>query len=147
MRPADFALYDTLNCAATAIDEAESGRLAPAPTGPRMADAAWQAAVSASCGAFPAGSDAGKALSILTGAADPVHAGEPGRALLWNALHAASPAILLAMAGDTRGTAMLLDGLDTAASMLAPELRDAMKAVADAIGLLAMTAVTALCNP
>ena len=85
------ALYDTLNCAAMAVDEAESGR-------PGLAEAAWLEAGIAATGAFPPGSAGASALGMILDAASPARNG--GRAGLYRALDCVSFAVLVAGDGD-----------------------------------------------
>jgi hypothetical protein len=81
-----IALYDFLRCAALAADEADAGRIPDAET-------AWQEASFAASGLFAPGSDAHAAVSVILDAASPACGGR-GRAALWNALNAASLAVL-----------------------------------------------------
>lgn len=116
MTPADFRLYDFLDLAARAIDEAESGRR-------DFAAHAWQKAREAADALYPPGSDGDRAAGVVLLASRPDAASE-GRALLWNALDAAAEAALAGMEGRPHGqewlTAYLL------ASRLEPGTRAAM---------------------
>jgi len=119
---ASFALYDTLCCCATAVDEAESEQAARAET-------AWLEACMAAIGLFPAGSAADAAVGVLLAACQPASSRRPGHAALWNALDAASCAVLPAMAGDADCTRMLLPGAYAAAAVTAPDLRAALTVI------------------
>lgn len=130
-----FGFYDTLNCAATAVNEDGSGR-------PAQAQAAWEAASTSARDLFPSGTDTPGAIAAILAAARP-SGSLLGKADLWNALNAAALAVLPAMAGDAPETALLLNDLDAATRALSPELRDAMTVIAFEIGMLAMAGVTA----
>ena len=77
-------LYDFLNLAAAAVDEAEYGRFA-------FADLTWQEAAAAAGGMT---GDARKAAEAILTATGPDR-GMTGRADLWNALDAAATAVLV----------------------------------------------------
>ena len=132
MIPADFALYDALQCAAIAVDEAGSGRMAKAAE-------AWNEAVTASVRAFPQGTPADDALGVLTGACDPDRGGGAWRADLWRALDAASLAALTAMDGDVAATGVLVSAALDAAVPLPDEKRAAVSVTLGEIRRIART--------
>lgn len=101
-----FQLYDTLNCLAESL----LGE-------PSRAEHAWFEAAFSAYGLYPAGSDPDVALHRLITAAQPPRTG-PERAWLWNALNAASLAVLPAMAGNREETAEALADAGRAVSML-----------------------------
>lgn len=117
----DFALYDVLNCAATAVDEAESGR-------PALAEAAWLAAGKAASGLFPSPSPENTAIRVIIEASRPDR-GPEGRAGLWNALDAASMAVLAAMDGRRELLGTILPSAHAAARQLTPAWQVAMTVI------------------
>lgn len=82
-------LYDFLNLAATAVDEAEYGRFA-------FADLTWAEAAAAADSMTGPARDAAEVILAATGPAAAPH----GRADLWNALDAAATAVLALTAGQ-----------------------------------------------
>lgn len=110
MNAASFRLYDSLHCAAAAVEESAAGRIAAAET-------AWLEALLCASGLFPAGSDLQRALGVIVEAARPAASG-PARALLRNALDAASWAVLAAMTGDAAGTSIRLRDVHAAIALL-----------------------------
>jgi len=117
------ALYDALNCAALAVDEAGSGRPAKAMT-------AWLEALTAAGRAFDPGPEA-RALAGIIACAAPSNAGELWRADPWRALDTASLAALIAEDGDTDlADATLMDASGLAAHL---PCRDALAAILTAI--------------
>jgi hypothetical protein len=123
--PASFRLYDTLNCCAVAVDEAEHGRAAAAVT-------AWLAARDAASAMAAPDSALAHALGLVLAAAGPSRAGEPWRPELWRVLEAASLACLItADDRETAGTA-LLDASGHAAGLpCAPAVRVVLTAIWD----------------
>lgn len=124
-----FRLYDTLNCCAIAIDESESGCPGPAET-------AWLEASVTSADLFPPDSTSSGAIGVIIDASAPGRTGEY-RAWLWNALDAASIAVLPAMEGDRETTALVLPDAEAATALLPPDLRDAMTVILGEIRAMA----------
>jgi hypothetical protein len=138
MTPSDSRLYDVLNLAAAAISRTCLGC-------PVDADAAWLQACNASDGLFPPGSAENDAVSVILCAAIPGREGSAERSLLFNALDAAAVAVLPAEAGDPDSTVIALRDATTAACMdgLPAQWQDALKVLADAIEVIAVTGATA----
>jgi hypothetical protein len=91
MTPADFRVYDVLNCCATAVSEAAASHRAKAM-------AAWIAAGEA---ASAMSGPVSAALGVIVTASAPSRASDPRRPALQRALDAASVAALLVRNGDT----------------------------------------------
>jgi hypothetical protein len=121
VKASDFRLYDVLNCAATAVDEAESGR-------PAVAGAAWTAATDAASGLFPVNSPASNAISVILAASRPGRQPE-GRAALWTALDAAALAILTAMGGQEDALAEVLPDAHAATRRVTPSCEVALSRI------------------
>lgn len=135
MTAESFRLYDTLNCAATAVDEAESGRRDRAET-------AWQEARKAAAGLFAEDGILSGALAEVLAAAAPEREGEY-RGWLWNALSAVSLAVLPAMEGDPATTALCMLDADEAVLLLPADLRDALSVILGVVRAMAGMEVAA----
>jgi hypothetical protein len=132
MNPA--ALYDTLNCAALAVDEAGNGRMGPAM-------AAWMDSRTAAAGAFPPCTPLSHALTAVVSASGPSLADDPERGALWRALNAAAGACLIAEEGDPDIAGPLL--LDASGLAAQSACREALASVLAAIWDLVITEVAA----
>jgi hypothetical protein len=119
MTPADFRVYDVLNCCATAVSEAAAGRFP-------LAEAAHLEAQFAASGLPGPGSPVHAAVSVILEASDP--SGYLSGRTLWNALDAASIAALAVMDGGECGLAALADA-EAAAAPLPAAWRDAVTAL------------------
>ena len=93
MNPADFRVYDVLDCCAIAVSKATARR-------PVEAMFAWMAARQAAEAMAVQGSPVDRALSMIIAAAGPSATAESWRPALQRALDAASVAALLTRNGD-----------------------------------------------
>lgn len=118
MTPRDFALYDLLDLSATAVHEALLGRGA-------FANAAWLEAWASAERLFAPHSAADAAVGVILAASSPDRDSD-GRAVLWNALSAASSAALYAMRGDRENTAVCMPAAFAAVGWLEPFERGAV---------------------
>ena len=116
-----FALYDLLDCAAAAVNEAESGR-------PALAWAAWRAARDSAVGLFPPGSAEDAAAGVILAVSLP-ETGTEVPARLWRALDSASYVVLHAKAGDIAKTEALLPAACAAAGVLERDAREALMVI------------------
>lgn len=125
VRTMSWSLYDALNLAATAVDEAQSGRR-------ENAGVAWLEACASVGEAFPVGSARADALAAVVEAAHPAGDAQcADRAALSQALGKASAAALIAMDRDADCAAdMILDASPLAALT---SCRDALRIVLAAI--------------
>ena len=118
----DFALYDTLNCSAMAVDEDGSGR-------PALAEAALLEAQFAASGLFAPGSREDAAIGVIIAASAPARDWSPGRAALWSALNAASLAVLTAIGEEGCPLQVALHDALAAARLLPSGQRDAVTVI------------------
>jgi hypothetical protein len=124
-------LYDTLNCAATAIDEAGSGRPALAR------DARREAGIAAARAAARHTRLATALTNILLAVElDSTRASTPRRSALWTALDGASLAVLKAGDGLDGAVGPLLDATFAANTLPSAERR-AFRVILDAIAVIA----------
>jgi hypothetical protein len=137
MIPFDF--YLMLNFASSAISEAEECDDLDA------AETIWLEAHFAADDLFPVGSPANDAVRVILDAASPACTGGAGRMALWNALNAASFAVLPAMDRDPDLTPIALADARAAAQMdgLPAHCPQALMQIADEIELIAVTGAAA----
>lgn len=125
MTAPDFRLYAVLESLTIAVDNTQSGRVPEA-------DASWREA-RATAAAMRPRAPLSHALGLLVAAADPSRDrgpdGVPVASALWNALDAASFAVLTAMEGDRRATVRALANAAITAELLPPALCWALRVI------------------
>lgn len=124
--PAAFRLYDVLNCAAQAVDEAASGDRF-------RAECLWMEACLAGSGLFAPGSEADAAVAVVLEAAGPGprldRAGMRARAALWTALDAVATVAFAATGNHHPATEAEARSAESAVLLTEKPLRDALTVI------------------